>query len=29
VRVRLTDTWVQMANGKWLCVATHDSLLKM
>jgi ketosteroid isomerase-like protein len=29
VRVRFTDTWVQMAKGKWLCVATHDSLLKM
>jgi ketosteroid isomerase-like protein len=29
VRVRFTDTWVKMANGKWLCVATHDSLLKM
>jgi ketosteroid isomerase-like protein len=29
VRVRFTDTWVHMANGKWLCVASHDSLLKM
>jgi ketosteroid isomerase-like protein len=27
-RVRFTDTWVMM-NGKWLCVATHDSPLKM
>jgi uncharacterized protein (TIGR02246 family) len=26
-RVRFTDTWV-MADGKWLCVATHDSPLK-
>jgi ketosteroid isomerase-like protein len=26
-RVRFTDTWV-MTGGKWLCVATHDSLLK-
>lgn len=26
-RVRFTDTWV-MADGKWLCVATHDSTLK-
>jgi uncharacterized protein (TIGR02246 family) len=26
-QVRFTDTWV-MADGKWLCVATHDSLLK-
>jgi ketosteroid isomerase-like protein len=29
IRVRFTDTWVKMANGKWQCVATHDSLLKM
>jgi ketosteroid isomerase-like protein len=29
VRVRFTDTWVKMGNGNWLCVATHDSLLKM
>jgi ketosteroid isomerase-like protein len=28
VRVRFTDTWVKMANGKWLCVATHDSDLE-
>jgi ketosteroid isomerase-like protein len=28
VRERFTDTWV-MSNGKWLCVATHDSPLKM
>jgi uncharacterized protein (TIGR02246 family) len=27
-RVRFTDTWV-MSDGKWLCVATHDSPLKM
>ena len=27
-RARFTDTWV-MANGKWLCVATHDSPQKM
>ena len=26
-RVRFTDTWV-LTNGKWLCVATHDSTLK-
>jgi uncharacterized protein (TIGR02246 family) len=26
-RVRFTDTWVKM-DGKWLCVATHDSPLK-
>jgi ketosteroid isomerase-like protein len=29
VRVRFTDTWVKMPNGKWLCVASHDSPLKM
>ena len=28
-RERFTDTWVKMADGKWLCVATHDSPLKM
>ncbi|HLY51462.1 MAG TPA: nuclear transport factor 2 family protein [Steroidobacteraceae bacterium] len=27
-RVRFTDTWVKMADGKWLCVATHASPLK-
>lgn len=27
-RVRFTDTWVKMQNGKWLCVASHDSPLK-
>lgn len=27
-RVRFTDTWV-MSDGKWLCVATQDSPLKM
>ncbi len=27
-RVRFTDTWV-MKDGKWLCVATHDSPIKM
>ena len=26
-RARFTDTWVK-ADGKWLCVATHDSTLK-
>ena len=26
-RARFTDTWV-MADGKWLCVATQDSMLK-
>lgn len=28
-RVRFTDTWVKMADGKWLCVASHDSPIKM
>jgi len=27
-RERFTDTWVKMANGKWLCVASHTSPLK-
>jgi len=27
-RVRFTDTWVKMADGKWLCVATQDSPAK-
>jgi uncharacterized protein (TIGR02246 family) len=26
---RFTDTWVKMANGKWQCVASHGSLIKM
>ena len=26
-RGRFTDTWVKM-NGKWLCVASHSSLIK-
>jgi ketosteroid isomerase-like protein len=25
---RFTDTWVKMADGKWLYVATHTSPLK-
>ena len=25
---RFTDTWVKM-DGKWLCVASHDSAIKM
>ena len=28
VRVRFTDTWVKMPDGKWLCAATHDSAFK-
>ena len=27
--VRFTDTWVKMADGKWLCVATQDSPVRM
>jgi len=27
LRGRFTDTWI-MANGKWLCVASHDSVIK-
>lgn len=26
---RFTDTWVKMANGKWQCVASHQSPSKM
>ena len=26
---RFTDTWAKMANGKWQCVASHQSPLKM
>jgi uncharacterized protein (TIGR02246 family) len=26
-RIRFTDTWLKM-DGKWLCIATHDSPLK-
>jgi hypothetical protein len=28
VRVRWTDTWVKMPNGKWQCVASHNSEVK-
>ena len=27
--VRWTDTWVKMPSGKWQCVASHDSTIKM
>jgi uncharacterized protein (TIGR02246 family) len=27
--VRFTDTWVKMPDGKWQCVATHSSTIKM
>jgi ketosteroid isomerase-like protein len=26
---RFTDTWVKMRNGKWQCVASHQSPIKM
>jgi len=26
---RWTDTWVKMPSGKWLCVASHQSPIKM
>jgi ketosteroid isomerase-like protein len=26
---RFTDTWTKMANGKWECVASHQSMVKM
>jgi ketosteroid isomerase-like protein len=26
---RFTDTWTKMANGKWECVASHQSPVKM
>ena len=26
---RFTDTWTKMANGKWQCVASHQSPVKM
>ena len=27
--VRWTDTWVKMPGGKWQCVASHDSTIKV
>ena len=29
VHERFTDTWVKMPNGKWQCVASHGSPIKM
>jgi len=26
---RFTDTWVKMKDGKWQCVASHQSVVKM
>jgi len=26
---RWTDTWMKMSNGKWQCVASHSSTIKM
>ena len=28
VHERFTDTWVKSTDGRWLCVATHGSLIK-
>jgi uncharacterized protein (TIGR02246 family) len=29
IRERFTDTWVKMPNGKWQCVASHGSPVKL
>src|ERR1700676_1821814 len=29
IRERFTDTWVKMPNGKWQCVASHGSIVKI
>ena len=29
VRVRWTDTWIKMSDGKWQCVATQNTQVKM
>jgi uncharacterized protein (TIGR02246 family) len=29
VRERFTDTWVKLPDGRWQCVASHGSLIKM
>jgi uncharacterized protein (TIGR02246 family) len=29
MRERFTDTWVKMPNGKWQCVASHESPVKL
>ena len=29
IHERWTDTWVKMPSGKWQCVATHGSAIKM
>lgn len=29
VHERFTDTWAKMPNGKWQCVASHQSPIKM
>jgi len=26
---RWTDTWLEMSSGKWQCVASHQSTIKM
>ena len=29
IHERWTDTWIKMPSGKWQCVATHGSMIKM
>ena len=29
LNLQWSDTWVKMANGKWQCVASHASLIKL
>ena len=29
VNERFTDTWTKMADGKWQCLASHQSPIKM
>jgi ketosteroid isomerase-like protein len=29
LNIQWTDTWVKMPNGKWQCVASHGSSIKM
>lgn len=29
IRERWTDTWIKMYGGKWQCVASHSSTIKM
>jgi ketosteroid isomerase-like protein len=29
IHERWTDTWIKMQSGKWQCVATHGSAIKL